>query len=259
MPLELSFQFGFIISIGLLGAAFLLWWQASQYPPQDMRRWLDVLLSSSLVAIIVGRGVQVWFVDYRYFEAYPSEIWNIWYGGFNWQGGLMAGLGTMIVLARWRSVPVGILSDGVALCLPLLMMQGWWGCRVGGCGYGSILDEQAAPNWQVGYLPDQFGDVWLRYEWQVLGMLVGLLIWLIISGLTLQQYLVGRRLGLALLLIGVAMLGLSIGRDDGLITRIGSDGTRWLDVLVMVAGFGWLIAPLSADHSTIKAKINTGA
>lgn len=248
---ELSLHVGLNISLGIMGAAFLLWWQAAQYPQQDVRRWLDVMLLSSLAAIIVGRLVHVWFVNYRYFEAYPADVWKMWYGGLNWQCGLLTGLVVMILATRWRNVAHGPFSDGVALILPLLMLHGWWACRAGGCGYSAILDDHTTSNWVSGYLPDRFGDVWLRHEWQILGMIAALIIWLIIGGLTLEDRLSGRRLGIALILIGGAMLALSFGRDDWLDTRLGDTGTRWFDVIIMAAGFAWLLIPCGHSHSTI--------
>lgn len=257
---DFSLQVGLIAGLGIIGAAFLLWWQAAQHPHQDFRRWLDVILLSSLAAIITGRLVHVWFVNYRYFEAYPADMWDIWYGGLNWQSGLLASLLVMILATRWRKVALGPFSDGVALLLPLLMLNGWWACRAGGCGYSAVLEDETTPNWLSGYLPDRFGDVWLRYEWQLLGMLAALLIWLLIGGLTLTDRLHNRRLGITLILIGSAMLALSFGRDDWLETRLGDTGTRWFDVMVIAVGFGWLLTPRGHSHSTIKPEITvTGA
>lgn len=247
---DLSLQVGLLITSGILGAVFLLWWQAAQFPDQDFWRWLDVILISAVAGLIIGRVVHVWFVNYRYFEAYPTEIWNIWYGGLNWQSGLMVSLAVMIIAAHWRNIPLAALSDGVALTLPLLMLQGWWACREGGCGYSTVLTDDTICGWFVGYLPDRFGDVWLRYEWQVLGMLVALVIWLFLGTITLSNTFVGQRLGIALTLIGIAMLGMSLERDDWLETRLGGYGTRWLDLMVIGAGIGWVV--FSRTQSTME-------
>ncbi|PJF43757.1 MAG: hypothetical protein CUN55_07460 [Phototrophicales bacterium] len=237
---ELSYQFGLIITSGLLESAFLLWWQSKQMPTQNIRKWLDILLISGIIAIIAARIVHVWFINYRYFSAYPSDIWDIWYGGLNWQSGLIAGLTAILILARHQNINLAPLSDGIALCLPLWMLHGWWACRYGGCGYSTALGEDNHSTWLVGYLPDQFGDVWLRYEWQILGMAFALCIWLIIGSFTVTNRFQGKRLGYTLILIGVAMLALSLGRDDLVTTRIGTHGTRWLDILVISLGVLWL-------------------
>lgn len=251
---EFALEFGLPFSIGIIGAIAMLLWSATQYPTQRFSIWLDITIIASVCAIFFGRFLQVWFVNYRYYDVYPEDRLDIWYGGISWQGALFGGLAILLMLARWRKLDIVALSDGIALGLPLLMISGWWGCRGGGCGYSAIVTDDSPSPWLTSYLPDRFGDVWLRYEWQVLGMLLALLIWLIISSITLQDRLQGKRLGLTLILIGSTMLMLSIGRDDWLPTRLGNYGTRWLDLAVILSGVTWLIAVSRLGRSTMKLR-----
>lgn len=206
MPiLDPAHVFGLRVSLSLLVGGWLLTWGARQQPAAVLRQWWDVYWLTMAAAIISARVGYV-LSHWSDFSPQPDRIILLWYGELSWLGALIGGGLTMWLACRWRQLPFPIMADTAALILPVIFIGLWWGCRGAGCGTGAVVAEPAAyPVWQVGYLRDLSGDVLPRYELQIGGILAGAVMLALMGWLTLTDRLVGRRLGVVLFLILLAM------------------------------------------------------
>ena len=198
--------FGLRVGLGVLVGGWLITWAALQHPATRVRQWWDVYLGS-LATAIIGARIGYVLLHAEDFISQPERVLLLWYGELSWIGALLGGGLAMIILCRWRKIPLRAFADGAALALPIGFMAVWWGCRGAGCGVGAVVsDPSNYPVWQVGYLRDLTGDVFPRYELQMGAIFAGAVMLALMGWLTLQNRLVGRRIWISLLLIFIAML-----------------------------------------------------
>jgi prolipoprotein diacylglyceryltransferase len=210
LPLEL--QFACQLGAGMLLGLWFIQWTRWQHPGSQY--WLEAALITLLAAII---GARAFFITLHLddFLHDPSYIPALWYGELSWQGALIGGAVGMVLACRLLNIPLLAFADGIALALPCGFMAAWWAARTIGSAYGPQVSEpDAYPVWQVGYVRALFSSPEARYELQLLGVALGLIILAIMGWVTLRGWLVGRRLGLSCMFIGAAMLPLEYWRAD---------------------------------------------
>jgi phosphatidylglycerol:prolipoprotein diacylglycerol transferase len=171
------FLYGYSVALGLgvIASLSVTVWLARDKARPD---WLDGVLLSLLVGVLGGR---LGFVlgQWEYFQERPSNIADIWQGGLSYHGALLAGL---LVLWLWcvrGKRPFYTYAALLAPALALLNAFGWLACWLEGCGYGreAVLDGSFWRRWLTADLPDDFGVFGLRYQTQLVGMVLSLLIW----------------------------------------------------------------------------------
>lgn len=176
-------SFFFYSYTAAMGAGLLLAVGAALY---DTRRrqalkgaaWLDGVIIAILVALIVGRVVFV-ALNWDYFGQHAGESWMVWRGGISYHGALLSGLVVLWAWARWRGVSLGALGDLLALPAAVWTLFGWLACYLDGCAFGreTFVGLLAAD------LPDEFGVFAIRYQTQLLGMLLSAAVVLVIAWL----------------------------------------------------------------------------
>jgi phosphatidylglycerol:prolipoprotein diacylglycerol transferase len=139
---------------------------------------LDSLLAGVLAAVIGGRIGFVW-ANWSYFQERPDEIVLAWQGGLSYYGALVFGLITLWVWSGRRGFSF---TKYAALMMPGLALAhvfGWLACWLEGCGYGRE-SALASLSFLSSDLPDSFGVFAVRYQTQLLGFALSLVIFLLI-------------------------------------------------------------------------------
>jgi phosphatidylglycerol:prolipoprotein diacylglycerol transferase len=237
-----ALQFSLSVQAGLLAIA---WCAARHRTPDGAARigaWLDAGLGTLVGGTLIARGAHV-LLEWDYFRHFPEDILRVWYGGLNWHGAILGGLLGAALVCIWRKAPYLAFTDALALALPFGLMGGWWACRRAGCGYGLPVDSGSnVAGWLTGYLPDMAGDVTLRLEVQIGGVMSGMLVLALVAVLTAKDWLPGLRLWPALFLTGLFMFLFGFLRGDPSDMALGRRLDQNLDVALMIlsaaTGFG---------------------
>ena len=170
------FLYGYSVALGLglVASLGLTAWLARDKTRPD---WIDGGLLS-LVAGVLGGRIGFVLGQWAYFMERPSEITNIWQGGLSYHGALLAGLFALWLWCWWGKRPFYAYAALFAPALVLLNVFGWLACYLEGCGYGreAVLDGTFWLHWLTADLPDDFGVFGLRYQTQLVGVLLSLLV-----------------------------------------------------------------------------------
>lgn len=173
------FLYSYTVVMGLGLAAWIglsAWFVKKEKDGQRFAGWLDGLLVGLAAAFVGGRIGFVW-ANWSYFLERPDEIWLVWQGGLSYHGALVCGL---LVFWLWTlrqrtggrtfSAYAAVLMPGLALA----HVFGWLACWLEGCAFG----RETVIGWFSADLPDSFGVFAVRYQTQVLGFLLTLLVFL---------------------------------------------------------------------------------
>jgi prolipoprotein diacylglyceryl transferase len=123
-PLQFR-AYGLMIAIGVIVAA--RW---------SDRRWQARTAASGVVsnlavwavpAGVIGARLYHVITDYELYTHNVLKAFAIWDGGLGIPGGIATGVGTGVLVARRRGLPIGLLLDVVAPALPLAQAIGRWG------------------------------------------------------------------------------------------------------------------------------------
>ena len=184
-PILFRTEFGFVYTftavwlLGLVLSVLSIWWQDKRF-----KLW-DHLICATCGALVLGRAQFVlqngeWFVEN------PAERWNLFQGGQAYAGVI---LGALLGFWFWTRVQGTNLRPMFALLAPsigLLHFIGWLACWFDGCGYG----DQTFLAWYAAELPNNFGLMAVRYQTQLAGMCLALLLLFILIAIRWQK--IGR-------------------------------------------------------------------
>jgi phosphatidylglycerol:prolipoprotein diacylglycerol transferase len=199
--------------------------------------WLDCILATLVIGTLSARLVHVSLVQWDYFSVYPEDIPYLWYGGLTWQGAVIGGIAGAWVMCRLRGVPFAPFADGLALVFPIGMVMMWAACRSLGCGYAeSIESHQTTPDFFTGFLPNEYGDIALRFELQVIGIWLGLAMFIFAALLTYNNQWSGTRLWVILALSSVGMALIGFWRADPTHILYGLRLDQWFDLAIFLIG-----------------------
>lgn len=145
---------------------------------QRLVGWFDGFLAALVVGIVGGRAVFV-ALNWSYYRENIREIVLLSRGGLSYYGALVAGLLALWLWTVWRQRSFGSYAGLLAPALALGSVFGWLACWLEGCAFGreTIFGPLSAD------LPDSFGVHGLRFQTQLMSLIVCLLIVIIILGL----------------------------------------------------------------------------
>ncbi|MBN2470169.1 MAG: prolipoprotein diacylglyceryl transferase [Anaerolineae bacterium] len=197
----------------LAGFAALIWKGRAS---RSFLPWVDAGLGGLIFGLAGGRLAHV-LLNAAYFRHHPAEAFALRAGGLDWHGALIGALVGLLLVARWRRVPLRPALEALALVWPLGLLLGWAACRMAACGYGAEVWTLADfPGWAAGELPDLYGEIVPRYNTQVFGMALGAALLGLMALAAWRGWLRGaRRLGLVLALSGPGMFAIGFFRGDG--------------------------------------------
>lgn len=209
------FSFAVQWSIGILATFLMMMWVAGRQPIPRFGAWMDVSLVVMISGTIGARFVHVYLAESDYFATYPQDIPKIWYRGLTWQGAIGGGIIGAWFGCWWRKISFDDFSDGLALAFPLGFIATWGACRQAGCGYAKAVESTTLkPSFFLGFLPNHFGDIALRFELQIIGVWLGLLLLALATYFTLNQQFTHLRLWIILSLAGGVMFLMGFWLND---------------------------------------------
>jgi prolipoprotein diacylglyceryl transferase len=123
-PLQFR-AYGLMIALGVIVAAR---WSDRRW---EARTGKPGVVSSVAVwtvpAGVIGARIYHVITDYEIYTHNVLNAFAIWDGGLGIPGGIAAGVGTGLIVARRRGLPLPLLLDVVAPALPLAQAIGRWG------------------------------------------------------------------------------------------------------------------------------------
>jgi phosphatidylglycerol:prolipoprotein diacylglycerol transferase len=170
----LIYSYEFVLAIGIGASIGLAAW-LTRDKRQLRSGWVDGILISVLLALVGGRIVFV-LVEWSYYMDNPGEIWLIWRGGLSYHGALFFGLVTLWIWTRWRKHSYTEYLGLLAPLLALISVFGWFACWLEGCAYG----KKATLSLLSHDLPDSYGVYDVRYQTQIMGLLLSALVFLVV-------------------------------------------------------------------------------
>ncbi|MGP8049817.1 MAG: prolipoprotein diacylglyceryl transferase [Desulfobaccales bacterium] len=129
------YTYGFFLALAFLGAIFIAGREARRLG-LPVETFFD-LCFYAVVAALVGSRLMYVLLDWRTFLAHPVQIFAIWSGGLDFQGGVILALAVAIWFIRRRRLPWRLTLDALALGMPVGQFLGRIGCFMAGCCYGS--------------------------------------------------------------------------------------------------------------------------
>ncbi len=236
-----------IIALALIAAGA---WLLLRAQPSERKATADVLLAVLIVGVIGARLVHV-ALNWAHFSYNLDEIARLSAGGLDWRGAVVGGLAGGILAAQWRALDWRPLLDTAALPLALVAAMGWLGCWAASCAYvaevASLADYPPLVAWEG---RDVYGIYAPRYNTQLIGLLLSLML-LGLGLLAIRRgWLAGRRFWLMLAAISLMMLSIGFLRGDYALDVAGLRLGQWLDLLLMITAGGLALRGTSlAEHS----------
>lgn len=221
------------MGLGLLLAVGLTAWRARRRGLDA--RWLDGVLVGLLAALAGGRLAYV-AANWTYFQAHTAESWLVWRGGLSYHGAVAAGLVALWIWCRRRGFHFGRIGGLLAPGAALWSTFGWLACYLDGCAHGreTFLGLLAAD------LPDSYGVFAVRYQTQLLGLVLSALVLALLWAL--RRRLPSTALfWTAVCLLSGSRFGVSLLRGDAMPTVEGVRLDTMLDAgLVVLAALALL-------------------
>lgn len=219
------YSFTVVLGIGIASGLGFTVWRTRRLAMQADFTWLDTFLAGLVTGLAGGRMGFVW-LEWAYFQERPYEILQIWRGGLTYHGMLLAGLLGGWGWCVWRKQ--SFLNDANLLAPAFALMSafGWLACWLDGCGYGR---EAPAGSLFAANLPDHLGIVAWRYQTQLLGAGLSLLVFIL--ALLWARRWPGRTFYFVLLALSLGRVGLGFLRGDTAVTL----GNFRLDTLLDAA------------------------
>ncbi len=226
------FTYGFFLGLAFLAAMYTVGQEAKRRG-LEAQKFYDLSFYSIVMAIIGSRILHV-LLEWDYFAAHPVEILALWKGGLAFQGGLVAGLITIIVLLYRYHLPLWATLDTMALGVPLGQFIGRLGCFMAGCCYGK---ETSLP-WGVTFThPETLArpNVPL-HPTQLYESFLSLGVFLFLLRFRHRQTFPGQIMGTYLLLAGTVRFVVEFWRDDerGPVLLLGMVSTQVIALVLAV-------------------------
>lgn len=228
----LVYSYTVAIWAGIAGGLGFAYWFGRQRQLPWM--WLDAVLVCVTTGLVGGRAGYV-LREWAYFEGRLPAVVRVWEGGLAYHGALWAGLLGLGGWLWWQKRPFWLTLDLLTPGLAWTHCCGWLGCWLAGCAYGRITVWRSALwlDWLAADLPDNFGVFALRYQTQLLGAGLALLILLILLRLR-RRLAPGVLFALGLALLSCSRIPVALLRGDPVRILAGVRVDLLLDVLMVV-------------------------
>ena len=125
--------------VGLLAGWYLLRREASHIGSPLRPETVDILLNYVLFGIIIGgRLGYILFYNSAYYLAHPLSVLRIWEGGMAFHGALLGVVIGLLIMAKRHYVSFFVLTDRVALVVPVGLFFGRLSNFINGELYGRV-------------------------------------------------------------------------------------------------------------------------
>jgi len=132
------FTYGLLVATGFL-VAIMFASSRAEKEGLDSQKVLDLCFYIMVSALLGARLLYV-VVEYKYFWAYPLEIFKFWKGGLVFYGGLILGVLVSLWYLNRHHMPVWKTADLLVPSIAIGQAIGRWGCLFAGCCYGKETD-----------------------------------------------------------------------------------------------------------------------
>ena len=127
--------------VGLLAGWYLLRREADKIDSPLRHETVDILLNYVLFGIIIGgRLGYILFYNSGYYLAHPLAMLRIWEGGMAFHGALLGIAIAVLIMAKRHHVPFFLLTDRIALVVPIGLFFGRLSNFINGELYGRVTD-----------------------------------------------------------------------------------------------------------------------
>ena len=196
--------------IGLLAGWYLLRREASHIGSPLRPEIVDTLLSYVLFGVIIGgRLGYILFYNSAYYLAHPMAMLQIWEGGMAFHGALIGIAIAVLIMEKRHNVPFFVLTDRIALVVPIGLFFG----RLSNFINGELYGRFTALPWAMVF-PNSDGQPRhpsQLYEAGFEGLLLGVIIFMFWRRGWYQQH--GRITGLLLAGYGMARCMIEFVRE----------------------------------------------
>ena len=125
--------------VGLLAGWYLLRREADHKQSPLHPQTVDVLINYVLFGIIIGgRLGYILFYNSGYYLAHPLAMLRIWEGGMAFHGALLGIAIAVLIMAKRHHVPFFVLTDRIALVVPIGLFFGRLSNFINGELYGRV-------------------------------------------------------------------------------------------------------------------------
>jgi phosphatidylglycerol:prolipoprotein diacylglycerol transferase len=228
------YSYTVVMALGLAAAIGLTAWRERRGRDR-FPGWIDGLIVAAIGGLAGGRAGFV-IANWSYYAGEPGQIALVWQGGLSYHGALLAGLVALAAWAAWTGRSLSAYAGLLAAGLVLFSASGWLACYLEGCAFG----RETTFGLLAGDLPDSYGVYALRYQTQLMGLGLCLLI-LPAAVLGWRRLRPGLLFGLSLFLLSLAHLVVSLFRGD-VVQRLGT--WRWDTLLDAAIAVGTLFSLL---------------
>jgi len=131
--------YGIIIAVGFVLAVVYALKRSKQFGLKE-DNILDLLLAAVPLSIICARAYYCIF----YWELYaddPVSVFYIWKGGIAIYGAIIGAVGALLLIYKWRKIPLLPMMDVGGLGLMIGQMIGRWGNFINREAYGAETDS----------------------------------------------------------------------------------------------------------------------
>ncbi len=226
------YSFTITLAIGVLAGIGLTAWREGK---DSLWLWFDALLATILGAVIGGRAGFVLF-NWQYYQERTNEIVQFSQGGYNYYFALGGGILFFYIWVSSKGYSFYQIFAMLAPAFVLFTVFGWAACWLEGCAYGktTFISPLSAE------LPDDFGVFAVRYQSQLIGLLLSALLFLMI--LTIADKTQSRHLfWLTIGSVSLVHLITTIFRGDPNPMWVNLRLDTWIDLLLIIVSIVMLI------------------
>jgi phosphatidylglycerol:prolipoprotein diacylglycerol transferase len=201
------YSYTVVMALGLAASVGLTAW-LERRDRERLPEWIDALLVAAAAGLIGGRAGFV-IANRTYFAQEPGQIALVWQGGLSYHGVLLAGLMGLLAWSVWKRRSFAAYAGLLAAGLVVISASGWLACYLEGCAYGL----ETTFGFLAGDLPDSYGVYALRYQTQLMGLVLCLAL---LPAVVLGQRRLppGPLFALSLLLLSAIRVVVSFYRGD---------------------------------------------
>ena len=127
--------------VGFLAGWYLLRREASHIGSPLRPETVDILLNYVLFGVIIGgRLGYIVFYNSTYYLAHPLAMLRIWEGGMAFHGALLGVAIAILIMAKRQHLPFFVLTDRIALVVPIGLFFGRLSNFINGELYGRVTN-----------------------------------------------------------------------------------------------------------------------